>query len=289
MKKIIVIFFIIFINIFGSEIKEYKYNRIVSLTLSGDEMLLDLVDTDRIVGLSGKINEDKEMSNIWDRVGKFPKVESNIEVLANLEPDFVIAASWMKKEVLEQIQDVGAKVYIYKTPKNFKEQEQLILELSKLLEVEDNGKKIVKNMEMRLEKLQNRIAKVKDHTPRMLMYTSFETTNGAETTFDDMVNQIGGENIAKSAGIVRNQKISKEKLIELDPEIIIIPLWSNHINSEEFIEFVKNDESFQNIQAVKNNKVYVLLHKKLSPTSQYMIDGIEALGEVIYNLESESL
>lgn len=289
MKKIIVIFFIIFINIFGSEIKEYKYNRIVSLTLSGDEMLLDLVDTDRIVGLSGKINEDKEMSNIWDRVGKFPKVESNIEVLANLEPDFVIAASWMKKEVLEQIQDVGAKVYIYKTPKNFKEQEQLILELSKLLEVEDNGKKIVKNMEMRLEKLQNRIAKVKDHTPRMLMYTSFETTNGAETTFDDMVNQIGGENVAKSAGIVRNQKISKEKLIELDPEIIIIPLWSNHINSEEFIEFVKNDESFQNIQAVKNNKVYVLLHKKLSPTSQYMIDGIEALGEVIYNLESESL
>ena len=289
MKKIIVIFFIIFINIFGSEIKEYKYNRIVSLTLSGDEMLLDLVDTDRIVGLSGKINEDKEMSNIWDRVGKFPKVESNIEVLANLEPDFVIAASWMKKEVLEQIQDVGAKVYIYKTPKNFKEQEQLILELSKLLEVEDNGKKIVKNMEMRLEKLQNRIAKVKDHTPRMLMYTSFETTNGAETTFDDMVNQIGGENIAKSAGIVRNQKISKEKLIELDPEIIIIPLWSNHINSEEFIEFVKNDESFQNIQAVKNNKVYVLLHKKLSPTSQYMIDGIEALGEVIYNLESVSL
>lgn len=289
MKKIIVIFFIIFINIFGSEIKEYKYNRIVSLTLSGDEMLLDLVDTNRIVGLSGKINEDKEMSNIWDRVGKFPKVESNIEVLANLEPDFVIAASWMKKEVLEQIQDVGAKVYIYKTPKNFKEQEQLILELSKLLEVEDNGKKIVKNMEMRLEKLQNRIAKVKDHTPRMLMYTSFETTNGAETTFDDMVNQIGGENVAKSAGIVRNQKISKEKLIELDPEIIIIPLWSNHINSEEFIEFVKNDESFQNIQAVKNNKVYVLLHKKLSPTSQYMIDGIEALGEVIYNLESESL
>ncbi|WP_300340443.1 ABC transporter substrate-binding protein [Fusobacterium sp.] len=289
MKKIIVIFFIIFINIFGSEIKEYKYNRIVSLTLSGDEMLLDLVDTDRIVGLSGKINEDKEMSNIWDRVGKFPKVESNIEVLANLEPDFVIAASWMKKEVLEQIQDVGAKVYIYKTPKNFKEQEQLILELSKLLEVEDNGKKIVKNMETRLEKLQNRIAKVKDHTPRMLMYTSFETTNGAETTFDDMVNQIGGENVAKSAGIVRNQKISKEKLIELDPEIIIIPLWSNHINSEEFIEFVKNDESFQNIQAVKNNKVYVLLHKKLSPTSQYMIDGIEALGEVIYNLESESL
>ena len=289
MKKIIVIFFIIFINIFGSEIKEYKYNRIVSLTLSGDEMLLDLVDTNRIVGLSGKINEDKEMSNIWDRVGKFPKVESNIEVLANLEPDFVIAASWMKKEVLEQIQDVGAKVYIYKTPKNFKEQEQLILELSKLLEVEENGKNIVKNMEMRLENLQNRIAKVKDHTPRMLMYTSFETTNGAETTFDDMVNQIGGENIAKSAGIVRNQKISKEKIIELDPEIIIIPLWSNHINSEKFIEFVKNDESFQNIQAVKNNKVYVLLHKKLSPTSQYMIDGIEALGEIIYNLESESL
>ena len=89
-----------------------KYNHIVSLTLSGDEMLLGLVSENRIAGLSGKINQDKEISNIVDKAKKFPKVEGNEEVLISLEPDLIIAADWFSKK----IDDIGAmteaKVYI---------------------------------------------------------------------------------------------------------------------------------------------------------------------------------
>lgn len=52
-----------------------KYNHIVSLTLSGDEMLLGLVPENRIAGLSGKINEDKEISNIVDKAKNFQKLK----------------------------------------------------------------------------------------------------------------------------------------------------------------------------------------------------------------------
>lgn len=289
MKRIFIVFFILFTSLLANESKDYNYKRVASLTLSGDEMILSLIESNRIVGLCGAINEEKDMSNVWEKAGKYPKIESNIEVLAELEPDFVIAADWMKKEVIAQIEELGAKLFIYKTPKNFEEQKKLILELSNYLEVPDKGKIIVKNMDNRLKKLQTQISKVKTHTSKIMIYTSFESTSGKNTTFDSMVELIGGENIAKTAGIIGSEQISKEKVIELNPEIIIIPLWNNHINSEEFIEFVKNDESFKEVRAVKENKVYVLLHKKLAPTSQYMIDGIEELGRKIYNLESEKL
>lgn len=284
MKRVIILCLIIFNISFA-----YKYNRIASLTLSGDEMILDLVEDNRIIGLSGRINKDKDVSNIWNKGDKYTAIENNIETLISLEPDLIITADWKNKELFLQAEELGTKIFVYKTPKNFEEQKDLILELSTILEEKEKGNKIVSDMETRLKILQEKIKNVKSYTPKVLLYTSFETTAGKNTTFDNMIELIGGENLAKTIGITGEEKISKEKLIELDPEIIIIPLWSGDINSEEFINFIRNDESLKDVQAVKSKKVYAVLYKKLTPTSQYMIDGIEELGNRIYNLEKENL
>ena len=100
MKKLFLFLILLFsftiVNAKGAQAK--KYNRIVSLTLNGDEMLFGLVSENRIAGLSGKINEDKEISNIVDKAKKFPKVESSEEVLISLEPDLIIVADWLSKK-----------------------------------------------------------------------------------------------------------------------------------------------------------------------------------------------
>ena len=90
MKKILVILFtfLLFITSFG----ESQYKHIASLNLSSDEMLTALVAPERIVGLSGKISEDKDMSNIPEIAKKFPKIEKNLETLLSLNPDLVVAA-----------------------------------------------------------------------------------------------------------------------------------------------------------------------------------------------------
>ena len=79
MKKLFLFLILLFsftiVNAKGAQAK--KYNRIVSLTLNGYEMLFGLVSEKRIAGLSGKINEDKEISNIVDKAKKFSKVESS--------------------------------------------------------------------------------------------------------------------------------------------------------------------------------------------------------------------
>ena len=69
--------------------------------------------------------------------------------------------------------------------------------------------------------------------------------------------------------------------------MIIIPIWKGHINSEGFSEFVMNDPSYEDVKAVKNKRIYLLKYKDISPTSQYMIEGIENLGKAIYNLKEE--
>lgn len=249
-------------------------------------MLLGLVSENRIAGLSGKINEDKEISNIVDKAKKFPKVESNEEVLISLNPDLIIAADWITKKIDDIGATIGAKVYYYKTPSNYEEQKKVIRGLANLVEEKENGEKIIKNMDDRLKALQNKIAKnYKGGKPRILMYTSFGTTSGKNTTFNDMVKLINGVNVVAEAGVDRFKDISKEKIIELNPDIIIVPIAKKYDNVDKISKLFFEDPSFKNVKAIKNKKVYFMQYKDITPISQYMIDGIEELAKVVYQFK----
>ena len=289
MKKLFLFLILLFsftaiVNAKGVQAK--KYNHIVSLTLSGDEMLLGLVPENRIAGLSGKINEDKEISNIVDKAKKFPKVEGNEEVLMSLEPDLIIVADWLSKRITDIGAITGAKVYFYKTPNSYEEQKKLIRDLANLVEEKENGEKIIKNMDDRLKALQNKIAKnYKGAKPRILMYTSFGTTSGKNTTFNDMVKLINGVNVVAEAGIDGFKDISKEKVIELNPDIIIVPIAKKYDNVNKISKLFFEDPSFRNVKAIKNKKVYFIQYKDITPTSQYMINSIEELAKVVYQFK----
>lgn len=289
MKKLFLFLILLFsftaiVNAKGVQAK--KYNHIVSLTLSGDEMLLGLVPENRIAGLSGKINEDKEISNIVDKAKKFPKVEGNEEVLMSLEPDLIIVADWLSKRITDIGAITGAKVYFYKTPNSYEEQKKLIRDLANLVEEKENGEKLIKNMDDRLKDLQNKIAKnYKGTKPRILMYTSFGTTSGKNTTFNDMVKLINGVNVVAEAGIDGFKDISKEKVIELNPDIIIVPIAKKYDNVNKISKLFFEDPSFKNVKAIKNKKVYFIQYKDITPTSQYMINSIEELAKVVYQFK----
>lgn len=289
MKKLFLFLVLLFsftaiVNAKGVQAK--KYNHIVSLTLSGDEMLLGLVPENRIAGLSGKINEDKEISNIVDKAKKFTKVEGNEEVLMSLEPDLIIVADWLSKRITDIGAITGAKVYFYKTPNSYEEQKKLIRDLANLVEEKENGEKLIKNMDDRLKALQNKITKnYKGAKPRILMYTSFGTTSGKNTTFNDMVKLINGVNVVAEAGIDRFKDISKEKVIELNPDIIIVPIAKKYDNVNKISKLFFEDPSFKNVKAIKNKKVYFIQYKDITPTSQYMINSIEELAKVVYQFK----
>ena len=289
LKKLFLFLILLFsftaiVNAKGVQTK--KYNHIVSLTLSGDEMLLGLVPENRIAGLSGKINEDKEISNIVDKAKKFPKVEGNEEVLMSLEPDLIIVADWLSKRITDIGAITGAKVYFYKTPNSYEEQKKLIRDLANLVEEKENGEKLIKNMDDRLKALQNKIVKnYKGAKPRILMYTSFGTTSGKNTTFSDMVKLINGVNVVAEAGIDGFKDISKEKVIELNPDIIIVPIAKKYDNVNKISKLFFEDPSFKNVKAIKNKKVYFIQYKDITPTSQYMINSIEELAKVVYQFK----
>ena len=211
MKKILLFFLslILTVSILG---KNVKYERVASINLSSDEMLTALLPENRIVGLSGKINEDKDMSNISDIAKKYPKIEKNLETLLDLNPDLVVGADWIDSNIIQSIKDAGIEVFIYKTPKSYAEQKEVLLSLGKVLDEEDKSQEIVKNMDERLGAVQEKIKalSLKDK-PKIMLYTPYETTSDEKTSFNDIVNLIGGINPVVGSGVNSFEKISKEK------------------------------------------------------------------------------
>lgn len=292
MKKVIYIFFIgIFITTFlyGQNLSSKKYNRIISLSMAGDEMLFDLlVDKERVLAFSGYSNKNEMASVLYNKLDNFKKVD-NIEKIIDMEPDLVITANWLKKDILSQLEDAGINVYIYNTSSTYEEQKKLILELAELVEEEEKGNEIIRNMDERLAAVQEKIKKSGKNSPRVLEYSHYEGTNGKGSIFDDMLQKIYVINTAKEAGIGRFAKISKEKVIEIDPDVIIVPIWDSTSgkDSSKFLEFLGKDKSYKELKAVKSNRIYPIPGKYIYIYSQYVIDGIEELANSIYQLKDD--
>jgi len=135
----------------GTEmIIESKPEKIISMTLGTDEMLLSIVEHDKILALSGKIAVNKGASNVADIAVNFDKAEGNIEKVISLQPELVFASSWIKKEQIEQMRESGIKVYCYGTANNIEQQKEIILEVANIVGEKENSEKLVKEMDDKL-------------------------------------------------------------------------------------------------------------------------------------------
>ncbi|WP_101474444.1 ABC transporter substrate-binding protein [Fusobacterium sp.] len=287
MKKLIILLAIILSTFTFAIEKNYKYKKIISMSMASDELLYALVSKDRILALSGNFDKNEMRSALWNKINDFNQVKDNVEQIMALEPDLVIVPNWIKKTVISQLEDAGINIYVYDTPSNFQEEKNLIKELSCLLEVKNIGARIIKDMDTRLLAIQQKIKKSGKPCPRVLEYSHYGSTNGKGSMFDDMLSNIYCKNVASEIGIYRFAKISKELVIDLNPEIILIPIWDSTSakNCSKFFTFIKNDKSLAEVDAIKNNKVYAIPGKYVYMYSQYIIDGMEEIANSIYELK----
>lgn len=292
MKKILFLLLLIFTFTIEtySEVNSKKYNKIISLSMGGDEMVYGLVPKERILALSGNSHKNEMRSALWNKIDDIEEVHDNIEKVIVMEPDIVIAPDWTKKTVVAHLEEAGIYVYIYKTPRSFQEEINTIYELAQILEVEEAGEKIVSNMKKRLEKVQKKIKELGITPPRVLEYSHYGSTNGKGSMFDDMLSQIYITNVANEIDANGFAKLSKESVIAANPEIILIPIWDSTDKKEcsKFFDFIKNDKSMQEIEAIKNGDIYPIPGKYIYMYSQYIIDGIEEIAKIIYKIEIEA-
>jgi iron complex transport system substrate-binding protein len=265
------------------EIKD-KPGKIISLTLPTDEIILSLVEKERIAALS-YLSEDPGLSNVVEEAKKIPnKMGLELETLISMQPDLVIVADWTDEGAIKQLRDAGIVVYSLQTPNNIEEVKDAVLILGELVGEEEKGQEIINWMDKKLKAIGDKLKGLKDEErPRVLFCDSFFCTYGEGSTFDDIAKKSGVINIASEQGMGMWQEISKEKIVELNPDILILPSWSfEGFEAKEFTEDFKTDKSLAEIKAIKNDKVFNLPDAHIISTSQNIVLGVEDVAKAAY-------
>lgn len=254
--------------------------KVLSLTLGGDEILIGLGMEKSMVGVCGNIVDNKKYSNIVGKTKGYKRVENNLEEILYLNPDLVIVADWMNKDQIQHLENAGINLLKYKTPKSFSDVMDIIETFEKKLNIETKGDEILKDLNIRIEEVEEKAFKIKKRK-KVLLYSRYGTTSGENTIFDDISKISNFDNVAKENGIKGSSKISKEKIVEFNPEIIIVPSYSL-TDKEPFVDKLLSDESLQSVTAVKNKEVYEVKGKYLMTSSHHMINALEIIFKKVY-------
>ncbi|MFP4383487.1 MAG: ABC transporter substrate-binding protein [Spirochaetia bacterium] len=261
--------------------------RIVSVTLFTDDVLFELVPAERIVAVTA-FAEDEEISNIPNKAAGVPnKVTLNVEVILSLKPDLVFVANWSDADKIEQLRNAGVTIFLVSSGLTIDEIQEKIMTVAKAVGETDQGEKLLASMDRRLKNVADKVSGIPEkEQPEVIDYTVWSAAQGMGTSWDEIVVKAGLKNGVGHLPVNDwgQVPLSKEKLIELDPDILILPGWvyGDPDGADAFYNQTIKDPALKILSAVRNKRIYMMPERLKTTTSHYIVDAVEWLAEKAY-------
>jgi iron complex transport system substrate-binding protein len=262
-----------------------KPQRIISLSVSTDEILVGLVPITRIAALT-YLADDGGLSNVTEQAKAVPaKVRANAEVIIALQPDLVIVPDWQPIEIVQTLRDAGFPVYIYQWPNSIEEIKSVILEIARAVGEPEAGAKLVADMDNTLAEVVDRVRPIPDsQRPVVIRFSLLGGSSGKGTTFDDICQYAGVKNGAALAGLGMNDILSKEQLVKVNPDILLMPTWdyTGKTDLAQYAADIQNDPALQSVKAIRRQQFVSIPERYLACSSQYIVLGVKDLASYAY-------
>jgi len=230
--------------------------RIVSLAPALTEALYELGADDRLKGCTTYCSKP-EPAKHKEKIGTL--IDFNLEKIVTLKPDLVLGMEFSDRRTIEKLKNLGYRVELFPSPKNFNHLCESFLRLGKMVGQEEKAKQIVMEAKQDTAFIREQAAGVKKLKIFWQLGAKplFSATKGYFT--NDYIEFAGGINIAAeaSSGIY-----SREEVLKRNPDVIVIITMGVATETEK-----QTWKTYQSINAVKNNRIYVVdAYTYCSPT-----------------------
>lgn len=260
---VLVLFCLCISSVFAAE-------RIVSLSPSGTEIIFALGLGDKLVGRTDFCTFPEEAKKI-DSVGGFDGKSFSLENILAFNPDFVYLSNGMHNHLINSLENFGIQVYvsdINSIEDIFKE----IISVSKLLNASEVGLNYVSKMKKELNNLKEDSSDVNIYCE---IFNSPFLTCGKKSFINDIIEYAGGKNIFYFLDSTYPQ-VSEESIIVNNPQIILAPDYS-----ENDLNKIYTRNGWQNIDAIKNKKVFSVSGDIFTRPGPRVLEAIILLKEII--------
>lgn len=263
-------------------------SRIVSLTYGTDEILLGLVDTSRVTALS-KYAGNRDISFVTEEeeaaVGR--KADLNAESIMALKPDLVVASTAVSPQLVSLLRQSGVPVYVSLVAADWDEMEEKVRGVAKAVHEEEAGESMVQDMEDKRAALEEKLSAIDPQEERCALGLSFRGILGKKgTLFSEVLAMAHVKDGADRYDVPKgtNAYLSLEILPEIDPDVILLPVWKVKAGDDEkeFAREIMENPAYRDVKAVKNGRLIPFPEKYKYVMSQHITDAMEASARAVY-------
>ncbi|MFZ6027226.1 MAG: ABC transporter substrate-binding protein [Chloroflexota bacterium] len=253
--------------------------KIVSLAPSNTEILFAIGAGAQVIGRDMFSDYPEAAKAVADIGGSFGDL--NVEAIVALEPDLVLAANINTPEQVKALQDVGLTVFSLPNPVTLEEMYANLRTVAQLTGRTGEAEALIDDLKARVAAVTEKVAPLSyaptvfyelDATDPNAPYTS-----GPGTFVDTLITMAGGINVA---GALDTQwaTISTEKLVEMNPEIIIL----GDSNYGTTAEMVAARAGWEAIAAVENGNIFPFDDNLTSRPGPRLVDALEMLAKLLH-------
>lgn len=269
--------------------------RVAAIWQNSIETLIALGVGDRIIAAMGLPDEKylrPEYRETYRHIPYTSMENLDVETMLMEEPDLIVG--WMSSFGPKTLRSTefwrgrGVASYIsqgsdFTKPDRrhtVEDEYRDILNLGKIFDREEKAREIVGAMKEAVSRAEQRAAR-QGRRPRGLVIEYLNRdihVYGEKTLAGDIVRKMGGELLGPEL-----TSISKEQIIEMDPDaVFIVVIESAYGSEEQILDQFREEKALRELRCVKEGRVYALPLYAVYSAGVRTYDGIQIIGKGLY-------
>jgi iron complex transport system substrate-binding protein len=263
-------------------------NKIISMAPSTTEIVFALGLNEKVVGVDSYSDYPYDFS-AWVAAGNMTYVGDfsgpNMEVVASLDPDLILATGGVQAETVVSLRDLGYKVLVLNPTS--------IDGIMKNIELVGNAtgktaeaEALINDITSRINAVVNKVANA-ESKPKVYYETWYDPTSlwsaGAKAWQNELIEKAGGVNIFSDQQLDYFQS-SAEAVIERNPDIILLPQ-EGMGKGEPFwvsLDAVKARPGWSSISAIQNDGLVTVDSNTIARAGPRVANILEDLAEAFH-------
>ena len=263
-------------------------NKIISLAPSTTEIVFALGLDEKVVAVSNYCDYPYNFS-AWIAAGNMTSIgdfsDPNMEVIASLDPDLILATAGVQGETVGTLRDLGYKVLVL-NPANINGVLQNIKLVGNATGKTTEATALIASITSRIDAVVNKVASATS-TPKVYYEVWYDPTSlwtaGSKAWQNELIEKAGGVNIFDDQELDYFQS-SAEAVIERNPDVILLPE-EGMGKGEPFwgsLDAVKARPGWSSISAVQNDRLCTVDSNTIARAGPRVADIIEDLAEAFH-------
>lgn len=246
--------------------------RIVSLSPASTEILFAVGAENQIVAVSDFSDYPPQAQNL-PKVGGFDGKTLSLEKILSFNPDFVYLTNVMHNHLIPHFESLNIDYYL-SDANSFEQVKNEILQIAKITGHTSTGENLVKEIDSTINKINSQNQLLQKPTVYWEVWNSPFMSVGNSSFINDLIKTAGGINIFQEIAQAY-PTVSEETIVAKNPQIIIIPQ-----NSGITVDSVKNRKGWSQIDAVKNDKIFIVDDNLLTRSGARIGESAEYLANL---------